>query len=232
MLLMRNEKGQFVNMREDITGQKFHRLTALEFSHKGKGRETYWVFECECGNIKVLNKANVKKGSTKSCGCLKKEQDNINLNRNGSEPTKYDSKGLSNHPLYHKWMDMKRRCYNVNHSQYKYYGGRGIEMCEDWLYSFQAFFNWSINNGWENGLEIDRINNDGNYEPNNCRYITHKENCNNRSTTIKIEIDGITHSIKEWCEMFNLNYKSLISKTDEQIINIIKDLYANTEVNN
>ena len=232
---MRNEKGQFVKMREDITGQKFNRLTALNFSHKDKNRKTYWVFECECGNIKVLRTDQVKNGNTKSCGCLKKELEPKQLNRNGSEPTKYDSKGLSEHPLYSKWIGIKDRCYNVHSNRYKNYGGRGIKICNEWLYSFHAFYDWSIENGWQNGLEIDRINNNGNYEPSNCRYITRKENCNNRSTTRKIEINGEIHSITEWCEILGLNKHNILAhdKTDEQIKQIlIEYLYANTEVNN
>ena len=230
---MRNEKGQFVNMREDITGQKFGRLTALNFSHKDKRRKTYWVFECECGNIKVLRKDQVKNGNTKSCGCLKNEQNDVNLNRNGSEPTKYDSKGLSNHPLYHKWMGMKRRCYDVNDSHYERYGGRGIKICDEWLYSFHAFYDWSMENGWQDGFEIDRIDNNGNYEPNNCRYVTRKENCNNRSTTRKIEINGISHSLTEWCEFFNIpRHLRIFQKSDEEIKMFLENLYANTEVNN
>lgn len=226
----RNEKGQFVNMREDITGQRFGRLVALNFSHKDKNRKTYWDFQCDCGNIKTLRTDQVKNGNIKSCGCLKKEQDNINLNRKGSEPWKYDSKGLSQHPLYHKWGGMKRRCYDVHDSKYDKYGGRGIQMCKEWLHSFKAFYDWSIDNGWEEGLQIDRIDNDGNYEPNNCRYVTAKENCNNRSTTRKIEINGITHSITEWCEIFNIEPHSLYEKSNEQIKEILYNLYANTEI--
>ena len=226
----RNEKGQFVNMREDITGQRFGRLVALNFSHKDKNRKTYWDFQCDCGNIKTLRTDQVKNGNIKSCGCLKKEQDNINLNRKGSEPWKYDSQGLSQHPLYYKWKGMKERCYDVHSNSYKRYGGRGIEICEEWLCSFKAFYDWSINNGWEEGLQIDRIDNNGNYEPNNCRYVTAKENCNNRSTTRKIEINGITHSITEWCEIFNIEPHSLYEKSNEQIKEILYNLYANTEI--
>lgn len=226
----RNSKGQFVNMREDITGQRFGRLIALNFSHKDNRRKTYWDFQCDCGNIKTLRKDSVKCGDIQSCGCLKKEQDEINLNRDGTKPTKYDSYGLSHHTLYHKWLNIKRRCYDVHSNRYDRYGGRGIRICDEWLYSFKTFYDWSIVNGWEEGLEIDRIDVDGNYEPNNCRYVTRKENCNNRSTTRKIEINGITHSITEWCEIFNMNPKPLYGKSDEKITELFLDLYANTEL--
>ena len=221
--------------RKDITGQKFGRLTAISFSHKNKSRKTYWVFECECGTIKTLRTDSVKSGQIQSCGCLKREQDKKNLYHHGSKPTKYDSDGLSRHPLYHKWLGIKRRCYDANDSSYKRYGGRGIKMCEEWLYSFQSFFEWSLKNGWKEGLQIDRINNNGNYEPNNCRYVTPKENCNNRSSTRKIEIDGEIHSIHEWCEILHLKYENVIGnkRTDEKIKEIlIKCKHANTEINN
>ena len=223
---MRNSKGQFINMREDLTGQRFGRLVALNFSHKNKSRKTYWDFLCDCGTIKTIRTDGVKSGKVQSCGCLKKEQDEVNLNREGSKPTKYDSEGLSQHPLYHKWRGMKRRCYDKNDSHYQYYGGRGITICKEWLYSFKAFYEWSLENGWEEGLEIDRINNDGNYEPSNCRYVTRKTNCNNRSTTRKITLNEKTHSIMEWCETFNIDPKSLYSKSDEEIKEILMEFIS------
>ena len=226
----RNKKGQFVNMREDITGHRFGMLTALNFSHKDNRRKTYWDFQCDCGNIKTLRTDCVKSGRIQSCGCLKKKQDEINLNREGSKPTKYDSDGLSHHTLYSKWLGMKRRCYDVHNSRYENYGGRGIKICEEWLYSFKAFYEWSMKNGWEEGLQIDRIDNDGNYEPSNCRYVSLKVNCNNRSTTRKIEIDGTTHSITEWCEIFNIKPQTLYSKSDEKVKEILINLYANIEL--
>ena len=177
---MRNNKGQFTNMREDVTGQKFNHLTALSFSHKDKNRKTYWDFLCDCGNIKTLRLDCVKSGNTQSCGCLKRDQDKINLNREGSKPIYGDIGRLDDCVLYHRWKGMKRRCYNKNFSQYKDYGGRGITMCEEWLYSFRSFYDWAISHGFSEELEIDRIDNDGNYEPNNCRWVTHKVNANNR----------------------------------------------------
>lgn len=167
-------------MREDVTGQKFNHLTALGFSHKDKNRKTYWDFLCDCGNIKTLRLDCVKSGNTQSCGCLKREQDKINLNRKGSEPIYGDIGRLKDCVLYHRWRGMKRRCYNKNFSQYKDYGGRGITMCEEWLYSFRNFYDWAMSHGFSEELEIDRIDNDGNYEPNNCRWVTHKVNANNR----------------------------------------------------
>ena len=168
--------------REDITGRKFGRLTAINFSHKDKNRKTYWDFECECGTIKTLRTDCVKGGKIQSCGCLKREQDKINLDQTGSHHYKYSHLGIgkvSECNLYSRWQHMKIRCYNPHFKQYKDYGGRGISMCEEWLYSFENFYNWSIENGFSEELEIDRIDNNGNYEPSNCRWVTHKVNANN-----------------------------------------------------
>ena len=91
--------------------------------------------------------------------------------------------GLSKHPLYFAWQDMKQRCYNKNRRQYKHWGGRGITVCNEWLHDFKVFYNWSIENGYKKGLQIDRIDNDGNYEPNNCHFVSQAENNRNSRTT-------------------------------------------------
>ena len=229
--MQRDGKGRFIKNREDLTGQKFGKLKAIQFSHKNKNRKTYWVFECECGNIKTLRTDTVKSGKVKSCGCIKKEQDNLNLNRDGSEPTKYNSKGLSKHILYHKWLGMKRRCYDIHNTHYNRYGARGIQICDEWLYDFKKFFDWSLSNGWKDNLEIDRIDNDGNYEPSNCRYVTRKENCNNRSTTRKITINNISLSISKWCNIIGVSPNKLYRHSDDYIRDcIIKYLQDNIEI--
>ena len=183
----RNEKGQFVQNREDVTGKKFNMLTALSFSHKDSHRKTYWDFQCDCGKIKTLRLDCVKNGSIKSCGCFK----NQNLNREGSKPMYEDIGPLDSCNLYSRWKGMKRRCYDRNFSQYKDYGGRGITICDEWLYNFRTFYDWAMSHGYSPELQIDRIDNDGNYEPDNCRWVTPKENANNRhrvNTEINKEI--------------------------------------------
>lgn len=175
---MRNEKGQFQNMREDLTGQRFGRLTALHFSHKDKNRKTYWDFLCDCGEIKTLRSDTVKNGNIRSCGCLKAEQDalNLRLDRRLEKEIKMDETYVT---LGRRWAAMKSRCHDPHSQQYKNYGARGISVCEEWLYSFKNFYEWCISNGYQKELEIDRKNNDGNYEPSNCRFVTHQVNTNN-----------------------------------------------------
>lgn len=184
--MIRNQKGQFVKgCIKDYSGMRNGRLEAISYSHtvnNGTSRRTYWNFKCDCGNHKVLRVDTVfsKNKPILSCGCLKKEQDKLNLNRKGNIPKNKECIHSRKNVLYSRWEGIKRRCYNKNFSQYRDYGGRGIKVCEEWLYDFEAFYYWSINNGFKPELEIDRINNDGNYEPSNCRWVTHKENMNNR----------------------------------------------------
>jgi len=119
-------------------------------------------FKCECGNTFIARVNAVKVGHRRSCGCAM-----------GSSNK---SHGLSSHPLYRKWSGMITRTTNKNELCYHRYGGRGISVCDEWRNDFKKFYDWSISNGWEHGLTIDRINNDGNYEPSNCQWITMLEN--------------------------------------------------------
>lgn len=154
----------------DLKGKKFGRLTALEKVGEYKGN-ALWKCICECGNTKVIRSDQLRKNIVRSCGCLKKEQDKINLNQ-----TKHNKEGTR---LYFIWINMKTRCYNKNNKTYKYYGKRGITICEEWKNDFQAFYDWAMENGYNEKAKrgectIDRINNDGNYEPSNCRWVSMK----------------------------------------------------------
>lgn len=109
--------------------------------------------------------------------------------------------------LYMVWNDMKQRCYNSNNSAYKYYGGRGIKIAKEWEKDFEWFYMWAMENGYKEGLTIDRIDNDGDYSPQNCRWITMKEQNINKSNNIKIDYNGEHYNtLKAFCEKYNLNY--------------------------
>ena len=141
-----------------IIGKKFGKLTVTDEYESGRNG-TYWKCICDCGREIFVYRGKLTTGHTKSCGCKTRT-----LN------------GLSKHPLYKTWWSMKERCYSENHPSYHNYGGRGIEICDEWLEDYLSFYDWSTNNGYEEGLSIDRINNEGNYEPGNCQWITISEN--------------------------------------------------------
>lgn len=109
-------------------------------------------------------------------------------------------------PIYRVWAGIKKRCLDKNYVNYKHYGGRGIEICDEWKNSSVTFINWAINNGYQKGLQIDRIDNDGNYSPENCRFVTVKINNRNTRRTKIISYLGETKSLAEWCELLELNY--------------------------
>jgi hypothetical protein len=152
----------------DLTGQKFGRLTVIETFRPDK--YTKCVCKCECGNIKTINATDLVRGRTKSCGCLQKE---IVIKNQTTHQ-------LTHSRIYQTWCDMKRRCFNTNCKNYRYYGLKGITVCDEWKNDFKVFYDWAMSNGYTDELTIDRIDVNGNYEPNNCRWITIQEQQNNK----------------------------------------------------
>lgn len=120
--------------------------------------------------------------------------------------------GLRDHPLYKKRLNIIDRCENKKYKGYSRYGGRGITICPEWRNSFLSFYTWAINNGWKNGFQIDRINNDCNYEPSNCRFVTSIENNRNKCSNKLVVYNGQTKSLAEWCEIFNVSYNQVASR--------------------
>lgn len=165
----------------DISNTRYGRLVALkitdEKSKRGEGRK--WVCVCDCGNHKVIRMSDLRSGKTKSCGCLEKE--------NLTKISLKNAHGQTKTRLHNIWIGMKNRCNNKNNQAYKYYGGRGISVCDEWNRSYQTFHIWAINNGYNKNLTIDRIDVDGNYQPNNCKWSTRKEQSRNRRNVKKIQ---------------------------------------------
>lgn len=155
-------------------GDKFNYLTAVKFHSKNPAGNQFWLFKCSCGIEKIISVSKVKRGTTKSCGCLRKEifrkigMKNI---RHGMEGTK----------IYRIWAGMKTRCLNENHSRRKDYGGRGITVCDEWL-TFENFYKDMGN--CPKGKSLDRIDNNGNYCKSNCKWSTPKEQANNRRNNL------------------------------------------------
>lgn len=148
-------------------------------------RRTYAEFICSCGSVKWILPKSVKSGNTSSCGCLHREMLLARLTTHGMRDTK----------LYYVWVEMRKRC----SSDKPRYGGRGISVCEEWG-SFAVFHDWSIRNGYRPGLSIDRIDNDGNYQPDNCRWTTRVVQARNTSTNHMIAAFGETKCMAAWVD--------------------------------
>jgi len=162
-------------------------------------------FRCYCGNEFDTFIHSVKSGRAKSCGCW-------NIKQIKNRTTIH---GLTKTPIHHLWTGIRKRCTNPKVKSYKYYGGRGIKICSEWS-EFIPFYNWALANGYEQGLQIDRIDNNGNYEPSNCRFVTHAENCQNRSSTKlnwdkvnEIRAIGSSKSQSEISKMYNVQRRTI-----------------------
>lgn len=154
----------------NLIGKKFGRLLVLEeVPIRTKQGSIKWACKCDCGNKREVLGTNLKKGYTKSCGCLSKEV----------ASDTHTTHGLCNHPLYHVWGSIKDRCTNPKNKAYSYYGGRGITVCDRWLESFENFYE-DVNLLWKKGLQVDRIDNDKGYSKGNCRLTTHSQNQRNK----------------------------------------------------
>lgn len=162
---------------KELTGTKFGRLTVVarsENSRRSGKSVTRWLCKCDCGNLVVVEGHSLSRGRTKSCGCLNRET------QKKYAQTRAKTHGGSYTRLYHIYSHMKSRCYHQTDAKYNLYGGRGIRICDEWLFSFVSFREWALSNGYRDNLTIDRIDPDGNYEPQNCRWATLAEQSRNR----------------------------------------------------
>ena len=208
---------------ENLVGMKFGRLTVMDReSPKSKKAKGLWVCKCECGNVIKVNTSDLKSGNTTSCGCKRKET--LRQLR-----TKH---GESNTRLYNVWSDMKKRCYNTKNVDYKNYGGRGITVCDEWM-DFQNFYEWAIANGYDKTAPrgqctIDRIDVDGCYEPENCRWVDRYIQMNNKRNNRILTYNGESHTLAEWCEIVNIPYNCLKSRLNKLHWSVEKTLTTPT----
>ena len=189
----------------NITGQKFNRLTAIEMVGTNKHRHAVWMFKCDCGNITCAEAACVIRGGTKSCGCL-----NTEVRKSGDNRRKYQCK---NETLYKRWLSMKERCQNPNDDSYKkWYGSKGITVCDEWKNDFEAFQEWSLSNGFSEELSLDRIDPDGNYSPENCRWANSIQQANNKHNNRIIIVDDRKFTLTELSKEYPISTCTFYAK--------------------
>jgi len=184
----------------DHSGKTYGRLTVLHRSVNIDDRAA-WSCLCECGNIKIIRSTSLVKGDTLSCGCFMREQVSCSNKTHG----------LTKTPEYKAWISIKSRCYASKTDSYMRYGGRGIRVCKRWLHSFEHFLE-DIGERPNKSHSIDRINNDGDYAPDNCRWATTHEQNNNKSNTYIIKLGCRAHSRSEWSIITGINYNTICSR--------------------
>lgn len=186
---------------KDLTGQRFGRLIVLyRDENKQVYKRSYWICQCDCGNLKSVRSDSLTGGVINSCNCILKEKVTerakvLNLTH-----------GRSKTPLYRLWKHMTQRCYNPTDASYKNYGGRGITVCEDWRSNFEAFETWALITGYvyNQGLSIDRIDNNDNYCPENCRWANKLQQNRNTRFTLRITHEGVEYAFNDFVELMGI----------------------------
>lgn len=187
-----------MSVKIDLTGQKYGKLTVIGIAVDDPGKKKKWICCCDCGRKTIVAASNLRSGHTTQC-----------LFCGYNEATKKKrTHGASRTPIYYVWNAMINRCNNPEFKSYKDYGGRGIRVCSEWEKS-AVFIKWALENGYKDGLEIDRIDVEGDYCPENCRWITRLENANNKRNNKVVEHNGEFKTLAEWARYYNVNYKNL-----------------------
>jgi hypothetical protein len=187
----------------DLTNQTFGKLIVIERASNGNSRP-HWLCQCECGNNIIVKGDSLRSGNTKSCGCLNKE----NLLQRNTTHGMCKRGEVSN--TYRSWQSMRERCYYQAHKNFDTYGGRGITVCDEWKNSFEAFY--KDMGECPKGYSLDRIDSNGNYELNNCRWATRKEQADNRRNSLKLTYLGRTDTLKNFSEEYNIPYTTVIDR--------------------
>jgi len=188
---------------EKYIGNVYGRLTIISLSHKKNGLP-YYNCTCSCGTSKVILIYDIVKGKTKSCGCL---HDEMVVSRNTKHNNSIRNKLT---PEYKSWASARSRCVNINNAAYQKYGGRGIKMCDEWLNDFSKFL--SDMGPRPIGYSLDRINNDGGYNPINCRWASRREQNNNQSNTVFITYKELTKPLSYWADDLGINIRILYER--------------------
>lgn len=181
-------------------------MIVQSYSHSEKRKDSggsrhYYNCLCDCGNICVIERNSLRSGNTSSCGCIRKEM----LTKRNKETGSLHGDSIKYKRLCNIWRAMLNRCEKINNKNYDLYGGRGIKVCDEW-HKLETFRDWSLNNGYQDNLTIDRIDGNGNYEPSNCRWTTMVIQANNKSNNKYITYQGRTQSLADWYKELNLDY--------------------------
>jgi hypothetical protein len=180
--------------KADMIGKRFGRLTIIKMLEDGDTNHCKFLCSCDCGGVTVASLANLKRGHTKSCGCLQKEMTSKANMRHGD----------ANTSLWRRYKHMQWRCSNPNSPDYKNYGGRGIKVSREWD-TYEKFKAWALLNGYRDDLTIDRIDVNGDYEPSNCRWITLEQQQSNRRDSVFIMFNGEQKTVSQWARIIGVN---------------------------
>lgn len=192
---------------ESMIGEKYGNLTVERIATKrSKNGNILAECICDCGNRVTVYICDLKSSHTRSCGCTRVSPTYIH--------------GMTGTRLHNIWKGMKSRCYNPNDTGYRFYGGKGVKICDEWLSDFMNFYNWSMNNGYTDELSIDRINPKGDYCPENCRWITMQEQQRNKNNTVYINYNNTEYTMRQLADYYGCNYSR------------IKYYYYNGDLNN
>ena len=182
----------------DLTGKKYGRLTVIERAGSTAQKKALWRCRCDCGNDVIVVGSHLLNDNTHSCGCYKRDK----------TIERMISHGKSNTRLHHIWKNMRQRCGNPHKPDYKYYGGKGVTIDDIWN-DYEVFAKWAIENGYSDDLTIDRIDVNGNYCPDNCRWVSMTEQARNMSRNRMITYNGESHCLSEWGEILGISVKVL-----------------------
>ena len=195
---------------KDLSGKRFGLLVAQKVIGVNKYGNKLWLCQCDCGNTKVYSSGKLVSGRASNCGCATTKLKSIAASKHGI------TAGGKPRTLI-IWSGMKARCYNVNATSYKSYGGRGIKICKEWLgvEGFKNFHEWAITHGYDDDLEIDRIDNDGDYCPENCHWIPIHDNRIKQRRTRYFTVYGVKLNISQWCRELKISKKTAYDKLNK-----------------
>jgi len=201
-------KGRKMAKIKDLTGQRFGRLVALYPTGERRNSYIVWHCRCDCGNEVDVITSSLTTGHTNSCGCYSRE---CTIKRSTTHGM---AQQRERHLVYYIWGTMIQRCENPKNKNYENYGGRGIMVCDEW-HDAAVFIDWALASGWEKGLTLDRIDNNGNYEPSNCHWVTQKEQARNKRNNHLITFNGKTQSLAAWADETGIPYGTLESRINK-----------------